>query len=146
LRPTNGSAWPQLADVSISNTIPTERILRTFESCSLAYSCGDAAKIQSRRDADIVRVKKNCLSLYLAEVVAASTTNSVSAAPTIGMKRAPVHLVSPDEDNAPTMPRPKYRRMSVELWKEACQMANHVYDQELPSLEEATQLFGYTSS
>jgi hypothetical protein len=55
-------------------------------------------------------------------------------------------VVAPDDSHEPLTPRAKYRRMSVELWKEACQTANHVYDQELPSLEEATQLFGYTSS
>jgi Homeobox KN domain len=41
-------------------------------------------------------------------------------------------------------PRPKYRRQSIDAWKEACQTANHVYDDDLPSLEEATRLFGYT--
>jgi hypothetical protein len=41
-------------------------------------------------------------------------------------------------------PRPKYRRVSFDLWKEACLSTNNGYDHTLPSLEEATQLFGFT--
>lgn len=47
---------------------------------------------------------------------------------------------------APTVtepPRKRFRRISIELWRESCQKAVHVYDDALPSLEEATQLFGY---
>ncbi|KAL3939632.1 MAG: hypothetical protein SGBAC_005679 [Bacillariaceae sp.] len=40
-------------------------------------------------------------------------------------------------------PRKRFRRISIELWRESCQKAVHVYDDALPSLEEATQLFGY---
>lgn len=40
-------------------------------------------------------------------------------------------------------PRKKFRRISLGLWRDACQNANHAYDEGLPSLEEATQLFGY---
>lgn len=64
----------------------------------------------------------------------------------------PVSNSSSSDDNASDValslctlsPRPKYRRRSLDIWKEACQAANHVYDDELPSLEEATRLFGYT--
>ena len=143
LRPTDGSTMPQLADVSISNTIPSERILRTFENYPVTYSCGDVAKTLRRRDAEIVRVKKSLLSVYYAEILAASASDSPTSS---GSKRSALHVVAPDDSHEPLTPRAKYRRMSVELWKEACQTANHVYDQELPSLEEATQLFGYTSS
>ena len=143
LRPTDGSTKPQLADVSISNTIPSERILRTFENYPVTYSCGDVAKTLRRRDAEIVRVKKSLLSVYYAELLAASASDLPTSS---GSKRSALHVVAPDDSHEPLTPRAKYRRMSVELWKEACQTANHVYDQELPSLEEATQLFGYTSS
>jgi len=44
-------------------------------------------------------------------------------------------------------PRPKYRRVSLKLWKDACQSAEHAFnDCDLPSLEEAAQLFGYAST
>jgi len=155
LRPTDGSVTPSVADVTISRTVPAERILRTFQNCSITYNCGnnDGAKMQSRRDVEVARAKTNYLAVYLAEVAAMNAGASSSSSPTSssssssswisGQKRSSVHVVAPDE---PMNSRPKYRRMSVDLWKEACQTANHVYDQELPSLEEATQLFGYTSS
>jgi hypothetical protein len=41
-------------------------------------------------------------------------------------------------------PRRKYRRVSFDLWKEACLSTQNGYDHTLPSLEEATQLFGFT--
>lgn len=40
-------------------------------------------------------------------------------------------------------PRPKYRRISIDTWKDACKNACHTYDESLPSLEEATELFGF---
>jgi hypothetical protein len=42
-------------------------------------------------------------------------------------------------------PRRKYRRVSFDLWKEACLSTQNGYDHTLPSLEEATQLFGFTN-
>jgi len=136
LRPFLGSQTPELSDVTVLDNIPVERVLRTFENCDIAYPLG--AKSQSRRDAEIVRVKKDCLSLYLA----GEATNRVVVN---SKKRPAVHVVAPD-GFPDLLPRHKFRRQSVELWKEACLTANHVYDGNLPSLEEATQLFGYTSS
>jgi len=142
LRPTDGSAAPQLSDVTVLANIPPERVLRTFENCAVTYHFSDDTKAQSRRDAEIVRIKKHYLAVFLAETAVANTMKTTSK------KRQAVHVVTPDDNNdVPSpMPRRKFRRHSVELWKEACQTANHVYCQTLPSLEEATQLFGYTSS
>lgn len=142
LRPTDGSAMPQISDVTVLSNVPQERILRTFENC--AVNCTSSP---SRRDAEIVRVKKHYLAVYLTEMAASVMAMSCNSD---NKKRPPavassVHVVTPDAE-LPVEPRRKYRRVSMELWKEACQTANHVYDQELPSLEEATQLFGYTSS
>jgi len=50
-----------------------------------------------------------------------------------------------EEDDEQPSPRPKYRRVSFDLWKEACQNTTNIYDNGLPSLEEATQLFGYSN-
>lgn len=55
-------------------------------------------------------------------------------------KRRRIH----HDDEAPT-PRLMFRRVSVDLWKEACQTADSIYDHKLPSLEEAATLFGYKS-
>ena len=83
-------------------------------------------QLHSRRDAEIVRAKKLVLRSYLEQT-----------GETKSRKRS---LVA----EQPT-PRPKFRRVSVQLWKDACQSAP-CYDHEmLPTLEEATQLFGYAS-
>jgi len=51
-----------------------------------------------------------------------------------------------NDDEEITTPRHKFRRVSMDLWKEACLQAdNGFYDKTLPSLEEAAQLFGYAS-
>jgi len=55
-------------------------------------------------------------------------------------------LFSSDEDSLET-PRPKFRRVSLEMWKEACLSAEHnYYHSSLPSLEEAATLFGFANS
>jgi Homeobox KN domain len=147
LRPTDGRTLPELADVTVLHGIPNERILRTFESCAVTFRYNDAKKAQSRRDAEIVRMKKHYLATYLLEtsqaeeaaiLIACGGTASLEETPSKKRKEEVVHIV-------PLTPRPKYRRRSVELWKEACQTAHHVYDQDLPSLEEATLLFGYSA-
>lgn len=47
------------------------------------------------------------------------------------------------EQETVQIPRKKFRRVSLELWRATCKNASGVYDEDLPSLEEATQLFGY---
>lgn len=48
-----------------------------------------------------------------------------------------------DEEEQVQTPRKKFRTVSFELWRSSCENACHAYDESLPSLEEATQLFGY---
>jgi hypothetical protein len=43
-------------------------------------------------------------------------------------------------------PRKKFRRVSLELWRDVCQNAPTVYCDSLPTLEEATQLFGFNTN
>jgi hypothetical protein len=47
-----------------------------------------------------------------------------------------------DEESVQS-PNKKFRRISLNLWRDVCQNADHAYDESLPSLEEATQLFGF---
>ena len=151
LSPTDGSTLPLLGDVTVLSNVPQERILRTFENCAINYYpfSGKNSSKSPRRDAEIVRIKKHYLALYLIEMAALASASSDSH---VNIKKRPaisVHVVTPDASEEPALseecPRRKYRRQSVQLWKEACQTASHVYDQNLPSLEEAAQLFGYTS-
>ncbi len=53
--------------------------------------------------------------------------------------------VSTESIHAPE--RKRFRTVSVDLWRRKCQDATHVFDDEgLPSLEEASRLFGFTSA
>jgi hypothetical protein len=154
LRPTDGSQ-PSLSDVSTLSNVPAERILRTYQNCALTYRYSaelgssvrvHSKKVQSRRDAEIVRLKKHYLSEYLAEV---NPVQSLGATPVLVTPTRPKKRHGRFEghhDQIVASPRPKFRRVSIDLWREACQTADHVYDRELPSLEEATQLFGYSSN
>ena len=88
---------------------------------------------QSRRDAELMRLKKKLLQEYFA--------NKARRQPP--KKRTFCALFEAVENVAP---RPKYRRVSLDMWRSACKTASYVYDESLPSLEEATQLFGYTTN
>lgn len=61
---------PCLRDLTIKASIPKERILTTFK-CPISYTIPyeiehDRKKVQSRRDGEVLRVKKHYLKLYLA--------------------------------------------------------------------------------
>ena len=87
---------------------------------------------QSRRDVELMRLKKHFLSVYFAEKAASNNK-----------KRSVDALFQAVEKVAP---RPKYRRISLDTWKSACMKACDGYDESLPSLEEASRLFGYNTN
>ena len=86
---------------------------------------------QSRRDAELMRLKKKLLATYFAQKAESSKKRTVCA------------LFEAVEN---VTPRPKYRRVSLDMWRSACKTAGDTYDESLPSLEEATQLFGYNTA
>ena len=98
---------------------------------------------QSRRNAELLRLKKQFLSIYFAEKQVLSNKASVNQASSSN-KRSMSSALFEAVDNV--APRAKYRRVSLDLWKIACRTATNVYDESLPSLEEAAQLFGYNSN
>ncbi len=53
-------------------------------------------------------------------------------------------LTSAESTHAPE--RKRFRTVSIDVWRKKCQNATHVYDEALPSLEEASRLFGFTSA
>uniref|UniRef100_A0A7S2HT33 Homeobox domain-containing protein n=1 Tax=Helicotheca tamesis TaxID=374047 RepID=A0A7S2HT33_9STRA len=55
-------------------------------------------------------------------------------------KRPRVHCVPP----SPQSQRPDYYGENTERWREACRNASHGYCESLPSLEEASHMFGYS--
>lgn len=89
-------------------------------------------------------MKKQYLKEFLAETAAAaggfSTTEERK--PDKASKKRPR---SNEEDDECATERPKYLRKCTDLWRDACRTANDMYDRELPSLEEASHLFGYSA-
>lgn len=72
---------------------------------------------------------------------------STPRAPSKQPKKRTYHIVedSPRAAKADSAaaPRRKFRRLSLEVWIDACTSASDNEDEGLPSLEEATRLFGY---
>lgn len=129
---------PTLRDLTIKTSVPKERILATFK-CPISYTIpyeieNDRKKVQSRRDGEVLRVKKHYLKLYLATrgihsvsspvgsdvtVPVALTLNDSSllstaeASAVAAMSTAatsPVHAVSPlNATIAPVEPSPSSR-------------------------------------
>jgi len=128
-----------IEDITILPNVPAARIIRSYRNVTLMYNfpkhndC-DRKKVQARRDAEVVRIKKHYLKLYLSDC----STTDLLAMKSMPMKRKRVEEV---EDVA--ILRRKFSQPSPSLFREVCTTANHVYDMGLPSLEEATFLFGY---
>jgi hypothetical protein len=92
--------------------------------------------MQTRRDAEIVRVKKQCLTQY----------NGAQSNRSLPIQKRNLRQAQIEQlDEIPQTPRKKFRRVSFEVWKAACQNSPDVYCASLPTLEEAAQLFGYAS-
>ena len=73
LRPETGDAdaLPTIRDMTIKSNAPVDRILATFPKIHIHYTIPkeiehDRKKIQTRRDGEVLRVKKHYLKLYLA--------------------------------------------------------------------------------
>lgn len=86
-------------------------------------------------------MKKQYLKKFLAETAAAAAgivPAEEEASEAASKKRAR------EEEDEPETNRPKYLRRSPPIWRDACRSADNIYDRELPSLEEASHLFGYS--
>jgi len=131
LQPVVGMT-PSLEDVSTDSDLPSDRLLRSFTNCDLQFRCSarSGRKVQRARDVAITILKKECLQQFVDE----------RAAHALASRKRKVTEFEP----VASFPRPKYRRRSLQLWREACQTADHGYDHQLPSLEEAATLFGFS--
>jgi hypothetical protein len=90
----------------------------------------------------VVRIKKHYLKVYLSNVQLQNRSGSPGL--TGGKRdRIGMELSYETASGAQAPPRPKYRRVSCDLWREACQSSSNGYDSSLPTLEEAALLFGY---
>lgn len=72
-------------------------------------------------------------------------SSQVTPPSTPAKKRMVLDRVEVTDDVLITTPRKKYRRVSLETWRDACQAASDVYCESLPTLEEAAKLFGFTN-
>jgi len=148
LRPTGDDPLPTLEDVSILANVPSDRIMQSYDGCTLSYrfpveGFSDQKKVQSRRDSEIVKMKKQYLKKFLAETAAAvAGITSASEEP----RKASKKRSRSNEDEEIATNRPKFLRKSTPLWRDACRSAGDIYDRELPSLEEASHLFGYSEA
>jgi hypothetical protein len=94
--------------------------------------------MESKRDAEIARLKKKILKAYQQQQL--STVLPVYAASN-NKRRASIKYDAP-----PSTPRKKFRSASTDLWRNECQSTSNIYDTSLPTLEEAAHLFGYASA
>ena len=135
LRPDLGET-PTMEDVVTEYDETTmDQVLEQYE-CVMSYTCpGNATKdeLEALYQAQVNRVKEQYLQEYLQRTAAQETA-------VVEKKRS--RSFETLEDDVDT-PRLKYRRVSIELWKEVCQSARDGYDMSLPSLEEAASLFGF---
>ena len=87
-------------------------------------------------------MKKQYLKKFLAETAAAVAGIETTEEP----QKTPSSKKRSRENEEVVTNRPKYLRKSTPLWRDACRSAGDIYDRELPSLEEASHLFGYASA
>lgn len=105
LRPETGDAdaLPTIRDMTIKSNAPADRILATFPKIEIHYTISkeiqhDRKKIQTRRDGEVLRVKKHYLKLYLATRGIHSVSSPLGA----------TSLYSDDKPNNVSLPTSPY--------------------------------------
>jgi len=190
---------PTIRDLTIKSSVPENRILATFK-CPISYTVPkeiehDKKKVQTRRDGEVLKVKKHYLKLYLATrgihsvstpvvtsaekkvlptsstlpsstlvhsvseatlsdaAAAVSSTNSVVSSSSMPYKKRFSALLTHTTDLIDQdPPRRKRARTSSgsfvegdEEWKQLCTTADSYFCDSLPSMEEASRMFGYAT-
>jgi len=188
---------PTIRDLTIKSSVPENRILATFK-CPISYTIPkeiehDKKKVQTRRDGEVLKVKKHYLKLYLAtrgihsvstpvvtsaekkvlttssslpsstlvhsvsevtlSAAAVSSTNSVVSSSSMPYKKRFSALLTHTTDLIDQdPPRRKRARTSSgsfvegdEEWKQLCTTADSYFCDSLPSMEEASRMFGYAT-
>lgn len=148
----NSSLVSPWSVISMQSIVSSSEENSITSSSSSADSVGDLSGSSQETEEPITERETICLDVLrpassgdvpttMEDVTTHSDSPSESDVPS--RKRKVVVPECPQKAVELTVPRPKFRRFSVELWKDACRSAENVYDHELPSLEEAVTLFGY---
>jgi hypothetical protein len=87
-------------------------------------------------------MKKQYLEMFLSETAA----GAAGITPVDDRQAASKKRDRSSQDDEVVSRRPKYLRQSPPLWRDVCRTANDIYDRELPSIEEASHLFGYSTA
>jgi hypothetical protein len=94
---------------------------------------------ESTDDCDASDVLSDIDSIQVKETTIDQAKHSPSRS-SVGNKR-----IFDETDDYVCSPRSKYSRKDIRLWRVACETSPRVYDDGLPSLDEAACLFGYCS-
>lgn len=86
------------------------------------------------------------LDKIAAEVTSASTSQESETTCSSDSKKRIIDDIDLPLVVATAPPTKRFRTVSIDVWRKKCQDAAHVHDEALPSLEEATRLFGFTSA
>lgn len=119
---------------------------RSVSFCSLEYFSGENFAAAAAAPQEIIKMNETIPSLSFTTTTNNSSSNSRKRTLLVNEEDFPVGLTTTTTTTGTSSsPRKRFRTVSMDLWIDACRNASHVYDDEcLPSLEEASQLFGYT--
>lgn len=126
---------------SMSSSVSSSESGDTSEAASTSDSTEDYTMESFTTKSEV----DSSLSVSLhAEQTSGQDSSQVSP-PSTPMKKRLVPTPALIEEPVHSTPRKKFRRTSLDTWRGACQEATDVYCASLPTLEEATKLFGYAN-
>eukprot|EP00980_Cylindrotheca_fusiformis_P005463 scaffold1169_cov120-Cylindrotheca_fusiformis.AAC.13 len=154
---TETKSYPHLVETDFASVLADQRS-RAKQDSRLVSESSSSSSVSSTEEGDLSDAPQED-ECSVAAVATSPVTPTRKALETQASGESSSSVVSVSQDVTPPppsmrkrvhyqeepvqTPRKKYRRISLDLWRDACQNANHAYDESLPSLEEATQLFGY---
>ena len=128
----------QPRDDSLSSPVSTTSLLGSLR-CVSEGSTSANSSVASAYDEDVGdenSVQESEDRVGAARAVLRLTKNEVYTTPSKRQRD--------EHENVLQTPRSKYSRKNVDLWRLACSSSAGLHDENLPSLEEATLLFGYS--
>ena len=121
-------------------------------------------QIQNVRDTAVLKVKKVYLELYRKSMIrinSSTKSNNSNIVQEQGLNHTflnqPTYTIPQvssgikrmldfTSNNKNTSKRPMYLQEDTKKWRDVCRNAQHFFDEELPTLEEAAHMFGYVKN